>query len=459
MTPLDLRRYRAERLLRKDFAGLRSKVLAIVRSQLRAKGVKLDPSDLEACYAQAWHGLYATLLKGEAVESPSAWLVRVTFRRAIDEHRSARGARVLDGEEYGSYPGGSGASAQDFATELDDRARLRQVFEGLRTRLSGREREAASLCYLQGLSRAEAAERMGISEARMRKLMEGAGAGRPGVASKVGDLLETIKAEGWCEQQSSLMKAYAFGILDPAGERYALAVAHCRECPACRAHVASLRGLASVLPLPLLVLIGERAPVDKRSAGSGTGNARRAAPGRLATNAPRFGGRAAAGGWGGLSASLTAKLAVTAAILLGGGYAVLGSRAHGSPSGHPVLAGVPAAAPASVLAPASVPAALIPAALLPAGGGVLTHALFGAPYVRTRARTGHPKRGSPTPSSRRLRAAPLRSGASPIVGSHEFGPERASLTPTAPPTRSAAQIGAPAPASRAGSTTSEFGLE
>ncbi len=93
---------------------------------------------------------------------------------------------------------------------------------------------------------------MGVSEARMRKLMEGAGPGRPGVAGKVGELLETIKAGGWCEQQSSLMRAYAFGILDPDGERHALAVAHCRECPACRAHVASLRGLASVLPLPLL---------------------------------------------------------------------------------------------------------------------------------------------------------------------------------------------------------------
>ncbi len=79
----------------------------------------------------------------------------------------------------------------------------------------------------------------------MRKLMEGAGPGRPGVAGKVGELLETIRAGGWCEQQSSLMRAYAFGMLDPGGERHALAVAHCRECPACRAHVASLRGLAA----------------------------------------------------------------------------------------------------------------------------------------------------------------------------------------------------------------------
>ena len=67
MTPDTLRRYRAERLLRKDFAGLRSKVLAIVRSQLRTKGISLDPSDLEACYAQAWQGLYATVLEGEQI--------------------------------------------------------------------------------------------------------------------------------------------------------------------------------------------------------------------------------------------------------------------------------------------------------------------------------------------------------------------------------------------------------
>jgi transposase len=57
--------------------------------------------------------------------------------------------------------------------------RLRQLFEAMRARLDGRERDAATLCYLQGLSRAQAAARMGVSEARMRKLMDGAGAGRP----------------------------------------------------------------------------------------------------------------------------------------------------------------------------------------------------------------------------------------------------------------------------------------
>ncbi len=305
MNPSRLSRYRAERLLRKDFAGLRAKVLAIVRGQLRAKGIALDPADLEASYAQAWHGLYATVLEGEEVENPSAWLVLVTFRRAIDEHRAAGRAGVVGLGEIGSYPSRFDAARTDLASELDDRARLRHVFEALRSRLSARECEAASLCYLQGLSRAEAAERMGVSEARMRKLMEGAGPGRPGVAGKVGGLLETIEAGGWCEQQSSLMRAYAFGILDPDGERHALAVAHCRECPACRAHVASLRGLASVLPLPRLALGG---------------------------GATRAG--AAAKASSGVSSSLTAKLAVTAIVVLGVGYGVLGSRAHGSTPAH-----------------------------------------------------------------------------------------------------------------------------
>src|SRR6185312_7575413 len=161
MTPLDLRRYRAERLLRKDFAGLRAKVLAVVGSQLRGKGIELDRVDLEACYAQAWHGLYATLLDGEAVDNPSAWLVLVTFRRAIDEHRAKGRAGVGEREDRRSYPREPDALAQDIAAELDDGVRLRHLFEGMRASLSARECEAASLCYLQGLSRAEAAARMG----------------------------------------------------------------------------------------------------------------------------------------------------------------------------------------------------------------------------------------------------------------------------------------------------------
>ena len=169
-------------------------MLATVRGRLGASGARLDPSDLEGCYAQAWQGLYAAVLDGQEIANPTGWLTIVTFRRAVEELRAdrhidrAHGHHVASGE-----PGSSRASTwdpaeePDLAAELDDRMRLRQLFEGLRGRLNGREREAAAFCYLQGLSRSEAAARMGISEARMRKLMDGQGPGRPGVAGKVGE--------------------------------------------------------------------------------------------------------------------------------------------------------------------------------------------------------------------------------------------------------------------------------
>ena len=228
---------------------MRGRVIAAVRGRLRTSGVSLDDGDLEACYAQAWQGLYAALLEGQDIANPAGWLVLVTYRRAIEEHRSR--LRV----ERASDPALSGAQTcheRDIAAELDDRAQLRSLFEGLRGKLNDREREAAVLCYLQGLSRSEAAARMGVSEARMRKLMEGRGAGRPGVAGKVGALVDTIRSGGWCEEQGSLMRGLAYGLLDPDGERHRLALLHCDECSACRAYVSSLRGLAARMPPVLL---------------------------------------------------------------------------------------------------------------------------------------------------------------------------------------------------------------
>ena len=142
---------------------------------------------------------------------------------------------------------------------------------------------------------------MGISESRMRKLMEGPGPGRPGVAGKVGELVETIRGGGWCEEQGSLMRGFAFGILDPQGERYRLALAHQRECPACRAYVLSLRGLAAVLP-PRCCLraLGASAPRAAQAAGGagrgsrcGRRGRRRGAGGAGATGAGATGAGAA----------------------------------------------------------------------------------------------------------------------------------------------------------------------
>ncbi len=336
MSPSTLRRYRAERLLRQEFGGLREEVLGSVRGRLRARGVQLDRGDLEACYAVAWQGLYVAVAAGEEIANPGGWLTVVTFRRAIDEHRSV-GARVSpnptdpdparpERERFLAGPAGAGrATAEpDWAAELDDRARLRQLFEALRGRLNARECEAASLCYLQGLTRAQAAERMGISEARMGKLMEGRGPDRPGVAGKVGELLEAIRGGEWCEQQGSLMRGLAFGILDPRGERYRLARLHQRECPACRAYVLSLRGLAAVLPpLPLPWGLGFEAPPTHATpthAAAGAGAS--AGAGTLSAS-----GGAVGGGWL-MGGSVGAKLAVSCVVALSVGCVALTVAPH-----------------------------------------------------------------------------------------------------------------------------------
>ncbi|HEY1834675.1 MAG TPA: sigma-70 family RNA polymerase sigma factor [Solirubrobacteraceae bacterium] len=320
MSPLTLRRYRAERLLRDDFVALRVQVLASVRHRLRCGRVELDESDLEACYAMAWQGLYGAVLDGQEIANPVGWLVLVTYRRAIEEHRANELRRRLREEVR------AGELEPDLAAQLDDRRRLRALFAGMRGRLDAREREAAMLCYLQGLSRPEAAARMGLSETQMRRLMDGRGAGRPGVAGKVGTLVQTIAAGSWCDEQASLMRAFAYGVLDPAGERHALALAHCEECPACRAYVASLRGLAAVLP-PVLSPFGIAAHL---LAGANSGST------QLAGAGAATGGSAAAGGWA-LAGTSAGKLAVGCVLSLSVGVgcvALVGGRAGATPP-HP----------------------------------------------------------------------------------------------------------------------------
>jgi RNA polymerase sigma factor (sigma-70 family) len=330
MSPLNVRRYRAERLLRGEFEALRGRVIAAVCVKLRGSGATLDRSDLEASYATAWQGLYMAVLEGEEIENPTAWLVQVTFRRAIDEHRARmrvhRGAdaRALDADasQASAELEADGSHEPDLAAALDDRAKLRQLLEGLRGRLNAREREAAVLCYLQGYSRSQAAKLMGVSDGRMRKLMEGSGVGRPGVAGKVGALVQTIRDGGWCEEQGSLMRALAYGILDPDGERYQLALAHRRECPSCRVYVTSLRGLAATLP-PVFLPWGVGAAVLARAGGTHVGAAVGTTGGGVgATGGASTGAGASAGA---VSAAGAAGAGAGASGMAGGGWLFAGT--------------------------------------------------------------------------------------------------------------------------------------
>jgi RNA polymerase sigma factor (sigma-70 family) len=442
MSPLSLRRYRAERLLREEFQGLRTKVLATVRSRLATQGALVDLADLEACYAQAWQGLYAAVLAGQEIANPTGWLVLVTFRRAIEDQRSSHYERRADiaADDQSLEP--------DLASQMDDHRRLRQVFEALRERLNPRECQAASLCYLQGLSRADAAQRMGISEARMRKLMEGDGLQRPGVAAKMGELLSIIREGGWCEEQSSLMRGFAFGILDPEGERYQLALLHQRECPACRAYVASLRGLAAVFP-PLLFPLGFGA-----AAGAGAG------AGAGALSGAGAGVGAGGSGWLLAGGSLSAKFAgcLVALGLSAGCLELVTHQKHTRSSGHLSVAGlgrVTTATEGSVLLPAS---------------SVTRLPVFGPAPVKPKNKKSNPRPLSVGPQVKptRARIAGHGEGNASLAALAEFGPERPRIAPSVPRRAAPAPVQAPSrpqPAAAHSSAPSsshsgsEFGFE
>lgn len=464
MSPWFLRRYRAERLLREEFERLQQRVTARVSARLRRRGVQLDGSDLDACYSQAFQGLYAVALAGEEIADPSAWLTLVTFRRAIDEHRArVRRQQLL-------VPGGEDRG--ELSDALDDQARLRQLFEGLRSRLSSQELQAASLCYLQGLGRTEAAARMGVSEARMRKLMDGR-PGRPGVAAKVGSLMHTITTDAFCREQASLMRGLAYGVLDPAGERYQLAVVHGRECPACRAYVLSLRGLAAALPpAPVLLHLALGAGAGAgvlQGLGAGAGSAVRAGAGHGASGGGSIGaapvaatggvsasgalGAGAGGGWllaGGSAAKLAAGCLV--ALGVGAGCLALGTSApetrrqaarsahrashptHVARLGRPLRAAAkPPAAGSASSAPAGAAPALSPSARATREFGLEPTAASGA--SGSGAPRGHASRGrsAPTaviasparlsaPRSSSPPASPDSGGASATTAAREFSP-------------------------------------
>jgi len=418
MSPLTLRRFRAERLLREDFEALRAGVLATVARRLRASGVELDRADLEACYAAAWQGLYAAVLDGREIENPHGWLALVTFRRAIEDHRAHVRARRA-GE-----PAGAAVQERDLAAELDDRGRLRQWLLGLRSQLDVREREAAALCYLHGLSRAEAAARMGLSEAGMRKLMEGRGPARPGVARKVGMLARTIAEGSWCEEHASLMRALAYGILDPDGERYRVALAHREECPACRAYVLSLRGLAATLPPaalpagPVAHLLGLRV-VAHAHAG--------AAPALAGTGAAAGGSWTAAG-------PLSGKLALGCVLALGAGAGCVTLVGPGATSHRPTPRRAEhAQVPHPVARPRAVPHATSPSRATPRAApqrspapAVAAAREFGPEQVststpQTTTATGSARRPAPTPQATTASHA-VTASSPPNAAAREFGP-------------------------------------
>jgi DNA-directed RNA polymerase specialized sigma24 family protein len=224
----------------RDYAELEPEVLRTVRGKLAAAGAPIDDHALAAAYNQAWHALYAARTSGEEIANRAGFLVQVTYRRALDEQRATRRLVVVES------PGDGEAFEQDLDARIDDRLRVRALMQGMRERLDQRELRAATLCYLHGYTRPEAARVLGLRPRRMEKVMDR-------VSRELSGLVGDLRADEWCESRRSLIGAYALGLLDSGGERHRLAGEHLEDCPACRRRVLCMRGLAGVAPPAPLV--------------------------------------------------------------------------------------------------------------------------------------------------------------------------------------------------------------
>ncbi|MDP1847649.1 MAG: hypothetical protein Q8K79_07650 [Solirubrobacteraceae bacterium] len=406
---------RFERVISAHYDSLKHEVLATVRGKLAVDNLHPDPSDLDAAYNAAWHALYEHSRKhGNEIGNLGGWLATITYRRAIDDVRGAR-MKYRAPEAVDDSASRLGYE-QDVDAEITDRQRYHQWLVSVRLRLNAREQQAVSLCVLHEHSRRDASDIMGIDIKRLDKIMVAAN-------KKLGGLLEAINRGDWCEDQRSLIKAYAFGLHEEGGERHALAVAHVMECQACAAYVRSLRGLSVVVPAPALMsgavaagggIVGGLSGLFSGGASGG------AAAGGVGTAAAGGGGATLLGGLG----AKTAALCVTAVCAAGGAVVVV----ENTPD---------AKAPADPPSASDPPARSVVAAT-PAPNKIST--------IQATTRSDN---GRPSGTSKKRRAPDPTSNAAQQIAELGIEPQAT----TAPPTTQARAASVPrAP------TASEFGI-
>lgn len=230
-------RQEAEWTVDKHYRSLEGEVIGKVDRKLSARNMRLDHSDLEEAYCQAWHGVCEQIADGVKIASLTAMLVEVTWRRAVDSYRE------LHASQYADIDLDSSGVELDLDKRLDDQAKLQRLIDRLKRRLSQQECQVISLCWIHGYTRPEARRLLGIKdEARMQKLMDRA-------TKKIGGVVAGIDARG-CggEEWAGMLRAYALGLLGEDEHDHRRASEHTEECASCRRYVTALRRVAAVVP-------------------------------------------------------------------------------------------------------------------------------------------------------------------------------------------------------------------
>jgi DNA-directed RNA polymerase specialized sigma24 family protein len=233
----------ADATVNAHYRELEGEVLRAVQSRLAARRMQMDRSDVEEAYCLAWNGVWELIKRGEEIRNLTATLIEITWRRAVDTYRELRTGQYAD-VDIEERPG-----EEDFIEQLDDRLKLQRLLGRLRRRLNEKECEAVSLCSIQGYSRREAGEILGMEESALQRLMDSA-------TLKMGGVIASIDARGCGDGEwTRLLRAFALGVLAEEDRDHSRATAHIESCAPCRRYVMCLRGLAAVMPpvgLPLM---------------------------------------------------------------------------------------------------------------------------------------------------------------------------------------------------------------
>jgi len=341
------RQHAAERIVRRYYYYLRRTTKLSVAAKLRARKLKFSDQDYEEFYNSAWLALYQYLLGGEKVENLSGWLVNAMWWLALGEHRRRQSRPKV--VEYGDGWQDEGVVDRDFAQDAEDRALIRSWRTGLRTELNRTERRAAALRMICGYSRIEIAEILEVDRDKADKIMDA-------IHTKTQNLLRVLDDGEACAERRSLITAYAYGVLNPDGERYAAARQHIMECPACAATVRAQRGLCLLIPIPILASVataggGILSMLGGLFKGSGAGAASAGV------------GSAGAGTTGGLLATCATVKGVASLCALCLGGAVITATDH--PATSATTQPSPAAVARANTTPRTLPAGPSSAALAP----------------------------------------------------------------------------------------------
>jgi DNA-directed RNA polymerase specialized sigma24 family protein len=166
----DVRRYRAEQFAKARYTKLRAPVANFVRRRLGRAAGFLPEQELEASYSMAWDALMEKVAQGKAPDCYERWLCVVTYRRAADYLRPVRVHR-----EFPLAAVDAVATGEDPCELAISREYVREFLDRIEHRFGERGARIVAYLWLGDLTHAAAAERVGVSTKRLRKILYGDG--------------------------------------------------------------------------------------------------------------------------------------------------------------------------------------------------------------------------------------------------------------------------------------------